>query len=127
MNEIPTPDEVCDLVRPLDDLDRKVLGGLVALWMSDPSKIRDKEWTSECFVHVSTVAHGFDVNTGPATSEDVEVIRKYAEQRMDTVLRVGFALFVRVAHDMQEREAGFSFENAQECVRKYLEAASDPQ
>lgn len=125
MNEVPTPDEVRDLVRPLDDLDRKVLGGLVALWMSDPSKIRDKEWTSECFVQVSTVAHGFDVNTGPATSDDVEVIRTYAQNRMDTVLRVGFALFVRVAHDMQEREAGFSFENAQECVRSYLEAAAE--
>lgn len=114
------------MVRPLADVDRKVLGGLVALWMSDPSKVRDKEWTAECFVHVATIAHGFDED-GAATSDDVEVIRKYAEERMATVLRVGFALFVRVANDMQEREAGFSFETAQECVRTYLEAASDSE
>jgi hypothetical protein len=40
------------------------------------------------------------------------------------VLRVGLSLFVRVAHDMQEREGGFSYENAQECVRGYLEVPS---
>ncbi len=113
-----------EMVRPLEDVDRKVLGGLVALWMSDPSKMRDKEWTSTCFVHVATVAHGFDEN-GAATSDDVDVIQKYANDRMATVLRVGFALFVRVANDMQEREDGFSFENAQESVRTYLEAAPE--
>lgn len=112
------------MVRPLEDVDRKVLGGLVALWMSDPSKMRDKEWTAECFVHVATVAHGFDEN-GAATSDDVDVIHKYAKDRMATVLRVGFALFVRVANDMQEREDGFSFENAQESVRTYLEGAPE--
>lgn len=124
MNELPTPAEMHEMVRPLEDVDRKVLGGLVALWMSDPSKMRDKEWTSTCFVHVATVAHGFDEN-GAATSDDVDVIQKYANDRMATVLRVGFALFVRVANDMQEREGGFIFENAQESVRTYLEPAPD--
>lgn len=120
MNEVPTPEAMHEMVRPLSDLDRKVLGGLVALWMAQPDKIRDKEWTSEAFVHVATVAHGFSED-GQATSEDVEVIRKFAEARMPDVLRVGFALFVRVANDLQQREGGFGFENAQECVRVYLE------
>jgi len=124
MNEIPTPAEMHEMMRPLEHVDRKVLGGLVALWMSDPSKMRDKEWTSQCFVHVATIAHGFDEN-GAATSDDVDVIQQYAKDRMATVLRVGFALFVRVANDMQEREAGFSLENAQESVRTYLEPAAE--
>jgi hypothetical protein len=127
MNQLPTKDEVHVMLRPLADLDRKVLGGLVALWMSEPSKVKDREWTAQHFVHVATVAHGFDSNDGPATSEHVEVIRSYAQASMDTVIRVGFALFVRVAQDMQEREGGFSYENAQECVREYLEGPKSRQ
>ena len=123
MDHLPTPEEVHELVRPLDDLDRKVLGGLVALWMVDPSKIKDLEWTAQQFVHVATVAHGFDVEGGPATSEDVERIRKYAESHMTSVIRVAFALFVRVAQDMKELEGGFTYENAQASVRTYLEGA----
>jgi len=115
------------MLAPLDDLDRKVLGGLVALWMSEPSKIKDREWTAQHFVHVATVAHGFDSKDGPATSEHVEVIRSYAQASMDTVIRVGFALFVRVAQDMQAREGGFSYEHAQEAVRQYLEGPSSRQ
>lgn len=126
MNQLPTNDEMHAMMRPLDDLDRKVLGGLVALWMSEPSKIKDREWTAQHFVHVATVAHGFDTNDGPATSEHVEVIRTYAQERMETVIRVGFALFVRVAQDMQERDGGFSYENAQDCVREYLEGPAPP-
>ncbi|MFN3244041.1 MAG: hypothetical protein ACE37K_21220 [Planctomycetota bacterium] len=124
MDHVPTPDEMHELVRPMNDLDRKVLGGLVALWMAEPGRVRDREWTSQQFVHVATVAHGFDGEQGPASTEDVEVIRSYAQTNMDQVLRVGLSLFVRVAHDMQEREGGFSYENAQECVRGYLEVPS---
>lgn len=110
-----------EMVAPLDDLDRKVLGGLVAIWMVQPDKIKDREWTAQHFLHVATVAHGFDEDSGPATDEDVERIRCYAAEHMEPVLRVGFALFVRVANDMQDLEGGFSYENAQESVRSYLE------
>jgi hypothetical protein len=127
MNQLPTNDEVHAMLRPLGDLDRKVIGGIVALWMSEPSKVKDREWTAQHFVHVATVAHGFGSNDGPATSEHVETIRSYAQASMDTVIRVGFALFVRVAQDMQERDGGFSYENAQECVRVYLEGPTSRQ
>jgi|SRR5690606_23859649 len=127
MNQLPSRDEVHAMVRPLDDLDRKVLGGLVALWMVDPSKVKDREWTAQQFVHVATVAHGFGADDGPATSDHVETVRKYAQGHMDVVIRVGFALFVRVAHDMQQRAGGFTYENAQHCVREYLEGPTSAQ
>lgn len=123
MKQAPTPEEVRAQIAPLDDLDRKVLGGMVAVWMAEPKRIRDQEWTAQQFVHVATVAHGFDGEAGPASSEDVERVRGYAQQRMDDVLRVGLGLFVRVATDMQARAGGFNFEDAQECVRGYLGAA----
>jgi hypothetical protein len=130
MNGAPTPEEVREKIAPLDDLDRKVLGGMVAVWMAEPAKLRDREWTAQQFVHVATVAHGFDAEQdlgpgqGAATSEDVERVRSYAQRRMDDLLLVGLALFVRVATDMQAREGGFNYEDAQECVRGYLGAGA---
>ncbi|MCB9879998.1 MAG: hypothetical protein H6835_20595 [Planctomycetes bacterium] len=126
MDHLPTPDETRALVRPLDELDRKVLGGLVAVWMAEPGRIRDREWTSQQFVQIAIVAHGFDAADAAgapvgATSEDVERIRSYAQQHMERVVRVGFALFVRVANDLQQRAGGFTYENAQQCLRGYLE------
>ena len=120
MKQPPTPDELREIIAPLDDLDRKVLGGIVAVWMAEPTKLRDQEWTAQQFVHVATVAYGFDGEQGPASTEDVERIRGYAQARMDDVLRVGLGLFVRVASEMQAREGGFDYEDAQECVRGYL-------
>jgi hypothetical protein len=121
MKQLPTPDEMHAMMRPLGDLDRKVLGGLVAVWMADPSKVKDREWTALQFVHIATVAHGFDQEEGPATSEHVATIRDYAAGHMEQVLRVAFALFVRVAHDMQQHADGFTYETAQASVRQYLE------
>lgn len=127
MDHVPSVDEMRELVRPLGPLDRKVLGGLLAVWMTEPGRIKDREWTSQHFVQIATIAHGFEAadeagETVQATPADIERIRSYAQQRMESVLRVGFALFVRVAVDLQQQQGGFTFENAQDCVRGYLEA-----
>lgn len=122
MSRMPTPAEMHDLVRPLDDLDRKVLGGLVLLWIAAPQHVRDREWTAERFVQVATVAHGLDGDAGPATTADVERIQAYAQQHMARILQVGLSLFVRVAEDLKQRGAGFAFADAQHVVRSYLVA-----
>ena len=119
--DLPTPEVMRDLVKPLGAIERKVLGGLVAVWIAEPNKVRDREWTSQQFVHLATVAHGFAEDDQPASTEEVEVVRRFATERMPTIVRIGFQLFARVAQDMQARE-GFTFEDAQECVRGYLEA-----
>lgn len=126
MDQVPSPDEMRARIAPLDDLDRKVLGGLVAVWMAEPGRIRDREWTAQHFVQIATIAHGFDAaaaagEPAAATSDDVERVRRYAQQRMEQVVRTAFALFVRVAYDLRELPDGFTYANAQECMRRYLE------
>lgn len=126
MDQVPTAEQVRELVQPLDELDRKVLGGLMAVWMAEPTRIRDREWTAQHFVQIATVAHGFEAadeagEQVAATPEDVERIRQYARANLERLVRVGFSLFVRVAHDLQQRPDGFTFENAQQCLRGYLE------
>ena len=39
MKQPPTPDELREIIAPLDDLDRKVLGGIVARWMAEPTTV----------------------------------------------------------------------------------------
>ena len=119
MDRLPTPDETRALIAPLDDLDRKVLGGLVALWIAAPDRVRDREWTAEQFVHLATVAHGF-AGDGPATTDDVERIRTYAQRRLEALVRIAFALFVRIADDLRPRGAEATFADAQAAIARYL-------
>ncbi len=122
MQRIPTADEVKALVRPLDQLDRKIVGGLLALLIADPVRIRDREWLSQQFVQLAVVGHGFDRDGGDAaaSSDDVELVRLYAERRMPDVLAATAAVFVRVADDLRARNGGFGLADAQAAVRGYL-------
>ncbi len=117
---LPTPDDVRARLRALDEFDRKVTGGLVALCMTMPEKVRDREWMAERFVHVATVAHGFDAETGPATDADVERMRAYATTHVEAVLAATLLLFVRTAADLQQRGGPFSLSEAQQIVASYL-------
>jgi hypothetical protein len=121
MQSVPSPAQVKELIAPLDALDRKILGGLVALMMTEPERIRDQEWMSEKFVHVSVIAHGF-ADDGPASTEDVARIQAYAQSRMPDIVLCAANLFVRVAEDLRERTEKPDFETARAVVRAYLES-----
>jgi hypothetical protein len=104
----------------LDELDRKVVGGLVALCMAEPARVRDREWLAERFVHVATVAHGFDAEGGPATDADVERVRAYAAARMRDVVGATLQLFVHTAAELRDRGGTFGYADAQAIVRSFL-------
>ncbi len=119
MASIPTPEQVRDLVQPLDELDHKVLGGLVALMIAEPTKVRDPEWMSERFVQVTVVALGAGDNEASATDQDVERVREYATRRMPDLMLAAAWLFVRTAEDLRGRP-GYTFDDARAVVRSYL-------
>jgi hypothetical protein len=123
MQHVPTADELRARLRALDELDRKVVGGLVALCMSAPQKIRDREWLAERFVHVATVAHGFAGEGSAASHDDVERIRLYAQLRLHDLLQATLLLFVRTAADLQARGGPPDLAEAQAIVRSYLALA----
>lgn len=123
MDRIPTADDVRAELQALDALDRKVVGGLVALCMTLPHKVRDREWLAERFVHVATVAHGFDGEDGAATDDDVARVRLYAQLRFEAVARATLRLFVRVGDDLQRRGGAPDFATAQALVAGYLGSA----
>ncbi|MBL8752164.1 MAG: hypothetical protein JNK15_02590 [Planctomycetes bacterium] len=118
--QLPSPEDLLARLRSLDELDRKVTGGMVALCIAAPDRLRDREWMAQRFVHVATVAHGFDAEDGPATDADVERIRAYAQARMDAVLTATLLLFVRTAEDLRLRGGSFTFADAQQVIAGYL-------
>jgi len=120
MQHVPTAAEVKQRLTALDELDRKVVGGLVALCIANPSGLRDREWLAERFVHVATVAHGFPGEDGPATSDDVERVRLYAHARWNDVMLATVQLFVRTAADLRQRGGPADLAAAQAIVRGYL-------
>lgn len=127
MDAAPTPDELRALIAPLDARDRKVLGALAALMMSEPDRVRDREWLDQHFVEVAVFAHGFDGEEdggpGAASAPDaVEQVRAYAAARSLPVLNAAVALFVRTAAELQAASAPPSMEAAQAIVRGYLDS-----
>lgn len=122
MDRLPTADEVRAELRALDQLDRKVVGGLVALCMAMPQQVRDREWLAERFVHVATVAHGFAEEGSEATDDDVERVRLYARLRFEPVVRATLRLFVRAGEDLRQRGGTPDFATAQAIVAGYLGA-----
>lgn len=115
----PTPNEVRALLAPFDALDRRVTGGVITLLMRDPEKVRDQEWLAERFVEVAVVAHGFPED-GSATTDDVEVVRLYAEARRRAILNAAIALFVRAAVELSEAGGTPTHERAHAVIRTYL-------
>ncbi len=120
MQRPPTPDEVRELVRELDDRERKIAGGMLALMIVEPTKSRDQEWMSERFVQVAVVAHGFDPQGAHATTEDVATIESYARDHMGRIVKVALALFVRTAEELRDLGEGYTFDDAQRIVAGYL-------
>jgi hypothetical protein len=122
MDRVPSADDVRAELQALDQLDRKVVGGLVALCMAMPQQVRDREWLAERFVHVATVAHGFAEEGAEATDDDVERVRLYARLRFDPVVRATLRLFVRTGEDLRARGGTPDFAAAQAIVAGYLGA-----
>ena len=118
--QLPSAEDLRARLATLDALDKKVVGGLVALCMTTPQKVRDREWLTERFVHVATVAHGFAGEGETATDDDVERVRLYAQLRLDDVLTATLLLFVRTAADLQARGGAFDMDAAAAIVRRYL-------
>lgn len=120
MARLLPPADVRALVAPLDEVDRKVVGGLCAWMMAEPTRVRDREWLAQRFVEVAVVARGGD-DASAATTEDVELVRSYAATRMPGLVVAATALFVRTAEDLKASGEPITMERASAIVRGYLQ------
>ncbi len=120
MNSVPDAAQLRADLAALPVLDRKVVGGLTILLISEPGNVRNREWLAERFVQLAVVAHGF----GEASSSDAAVatIESYAKERMGELVGRSLAVFVRVAEDLKAAQAGppYGLDEAFTKVKDYV-------
>ena len=121
--ELPSPDEARVQLAGLSQRERKIVGGLFAVMVREPTKVRDREWLLGRLAQVAALSNdGGDPESDPTT--DLEALQGYLAEHHDRLLGAAFLLFHRVAVDLEAQAAeGFGFEDAMGRALAYLTGA----
>jgi hypothetical protein len=96
----------------LDARQRKIVGGVLAVMIENPERVREREWISEQFTQVVLLACGF---------EDVGSVQAYAREQIDLLLSACYELFTVTAEDLAPRvREGVTREEALAHALDYL-------
>ena len=110
MAEAPDRDALRATLADFDDRQRKIVGGMIAVMIENPHRVREREWISEQFTHVTLLASGFeDVASVQAGMDQVQA---YVRTNVTPLLNACFLLFLCVAEDMEGREDEATTEEA---------------
>lgn len=113
-----TPNDVKHALAKLDTRGQKIVGGLLAVMIKNPSRVREREWMAEQLTELTVLAGDFEAD---AAHEAVELVQQFLQANSEALVRAAFLLFQRVGLDMAERvESGFTFEDAMECGLSYF-------
>ncbi len=94
-----------------DTRQQKIVGGVVAVMIENPERVRDREWIVEQYTHIVLFACDFDDVSG--VQEGTERVQAYARENIDTILNACYRLFQRVGDDLAPRvKDGISREEA---------------
>jgi len=116
--ETPEPDVARETLARLDPRSRKIVYGLFAMMIQDPSKVRDSEWICEQLTQVTLLAGDFEVETPEIGLSEV---RAFLVAPPDPLLEAAYLLFQRVGLDLASRtHEGFAFEDAMGAALSYL-------
>ena len=110
--ELPSRAELRTSLSGFTEVEKKVVGGVLAAMFASPERVRDREWVVEQFTQVALLTGQFE--DAGAAHEGVEAARAWVRAHIDSALNACFALFVHVADDMRQRhgEATFSASDA---------------
>lgn len=103
----------------LDARQRKIVGGVLAVMIENPERVREREWISEQFTQVVLLACGFE-DVG-SVQEAVERVQGYAREQIDPLLSACYELFTVTAEDLAPRvREGVTREEALAHALDYL-------
>ncbi|MEM1449961.1 MAG: hypothetical protein AAGI22_12670 [Planctomycetota bacterium] len=99
---LPTRDELrADLAR-FDEMQKKVVGGVLAVMFRSPDRVRDREWIVEQFTQVALLTGEFEAVEH--AHEGVDVAQRWVREHIDVTLNACYALFLHVADDLSSRD-----------------------
>ena len=95
-----------------DDLQTKIVGGVLTVMFQNPTRVREREWISEQFCEVAALAANF---------EDVEQARAYIQEQINPILSACYALFQVVGEDLAPRvDEGLTHAQAMDQALSYF-------
>jgi len=118
-------EELRERLRALDARQRKIIGGVLAVMIENPERVREREWITEQFTQVVLLACDFE-DVG-SVQEGVDRIREYATEQLDPLLSACYQLFTTTAEDLAPRLAtGVTREEALAHALDYLGGEEPP-
>jgi len=114
-----------EVLAAFDDRQKKIVGGVVTVMIGNPHRVRDREWISEQFTHVTLLASGFeDVSSA---QDGLEQIQGYVQDNITPILNACYRLFQCVAADIAAGGAAQDMDRADavEVALGYLAGAAD--
>lgn len=111
-------------LRGFDERQRKIVGGLIAVMIEHPERVKEREWISEQFTQVTLLAAEFE-DVG-SVQEGVERLQTYARENIDALLGASYQLFQLAAEELVPRLAeGVTREQALAHALGYLMEAQE--
>ncbi len=100
-------------VANLDQLQRKIVGGLLAVLFHKPGRIQNQEWLLEQLTQVMILAEDF---------KDLEAVQAYLKAHVHDLLNTALRIFGCVGEDLAPRATeGITHQDAMLLALKYLE------
>lgn len=103
-----------------DERRKKIVGGVLAVMIENPGRIREREWIAEQFTQVVLLASGLeDVDDA---QDGLAQIQTYARENIAPILNACYRLFQVVAEDLAASagEEGFTREDAMVRALEYF-------
>ncbi len=90
--------ELRDTLAALDERQKKIVGGVSAIMIENPDRVREREWIVEQFTQVVLLAGDFeDVSS---VQEGHDRVQAYVRDNIDPLLNASYRLFQCVAQDL---------------------------
>jgi hypothetical protein len=103
----------------LDERQRKIVGGVIAIMVENPERVREREWIAEQFTQVALLACGFEDVAG--AQQGGELLQAYVQENVGPLLNACYELFQVVGDDLAPRlSAGLSRQDAVAHALSYL-------
>ena len=103
----------------LDERQRKIVGGVIAIMIENSERVREREWIAEQFTQVALLACGFEHVAG--TQEGGTLLQDYVRENIDPLLNTCYELFQSVGADLAPRASeGLSRQDAVTHALSYL-------